>query len=45
MAAQWEDFMQDGDRYNLQYRTAGDGSVRPEHAALHGVSETVYPGQ
>jgi hypothetical protein len=37
--------MQDGDRYNLQYRTAGDGSVRPEHAALHGVSETVYPGQ
>ena len=38
MAAQWEDFMQDGDRYNLQYRTAGDGSVRPEHAALHGVT-------
>lgn len=30
--------MEDGDRYNLQYRTAGDGSVRPEHAALHGVT-------
>ncbi len=38
MAARWESFMEDGDRYNLQYRTAGDGSVRPEHAALHGVT-------
>ncbi len=34
MAAKWERFMEDGDRYNLQYRTAGDGKVRPEHAAL-----------
>lgn len=38
MAARWENFMEDGDRYNLQYRTAGDGSVRPQHAALHGVT-------
>ena len=38
MAAKWEQFMEDGDRYNLQYRTAGDGRVRPEHAALHGVT-------
>ena len=38
MAARWEQFMEDGDRYNLQYRTAGDGRVRPEHAALHGVT-------
>ena len=38
MAAKWESFMQDGDRYNLQYRTANDGRVRPEHAALHGVT-------
>ena len=38
MAARWENFMQDGDRYHLQYRTAGDGRVRPEHAALHGVT-------
>ena len=38
MAARWENFMQDGDRYLLQYRTAGDGRVRPEHAALHGVT-------
>lgn len=45
MAARWESFMEDGDRYNLQYRTAGDGSVRPEHDALHRVSETVYPRQ
>lgn len=38
MAARWEQFMEDGDRYNLQYRTASDGKVRPEHAALHGVT-------
>lgn len=38
MAAKWERFMQDGDRYYLQYRTANDGKVRPEHAALHGVT-------
>lgn len=38
MAAKWEQFQQDGDRYNLQYRTANDGKVRPEHAELHGVT-------
>ncbi len=38
MAAKWEQFAEDGDRYNLQYRTAGDGKVRPEHAALNGVT-------
>lgn len=38
MAAKWEGFMQDGDRYNLQYRTAGDDKVRPEHAALDRVT-------
>ncbi len=38
MAAKWEEFMEDGDRYNLQYRTVRDGKVRPEHAALHGVT-------
>ena len=38
MAAKWERFVQDGDRYNLQYRTARDGKVRPEHAALHGIT-------
>ena len=32
MAAKWHDFEQDGDRYNLQYRTAGDDKVREEHA-------------
>lgn len=35
MAVKWSDFEQDGDRYLLQYRTAGDGLVRPEHQALH----------
>lgn len=38
MAARWEGFMQDGDRYNLQYRTQKDDKVRPEHAALDGVT-------
>lgn len=38
MAAKWERFSEDGDRYNLQYRTANDGKVRPEHAALNGVT-------
>jgi SPP1 gp7 family putative phage head morphogenesis protein len=38
MAAKWEGFMEDGDRYNLQYRTAGDDKVRPQHAALNGVT-------
>jgi SPP1 gp7 family putative phage head morphogenesis protein len=38
MAAKWDEFSQDGDRYYLQYRTAGDGKVRPEHAALNGVT-------
>lgn len=38
MAARWEGFMQDGDRYNLQYRTQKDDRVRPEHAALDGVT-------
>lgn len=38
MAAKWEEFQQDGDRYNLQYRAVMDDRVRPEHAALHGVT-------
>lgn len=38
MASRWEDFEEDGDDYYLQYRTAGDDKVRPEHAALHGVT-------
>lgn len=42
MAAKWERFIRDGDRYYLQYRTAGDDKVRPEHAELHGI--TLPPG-
>lgn len=38
MAAKWEEFQQDGERYNLQYRTAHDDKVRPEHAALDRVT-------
>lgn len=38
MAARWEKIEHDGDRYNLQYRTAGDDRVRQEHAKLNGVT-------
>ena len=38
MAAKWERYAEDGDRYNLQYRTAGDDRVRPEHAELDRVT-------
>ncbi len=34
MAVKWHDIMQDGDRYNLQYRTVGDERVRSDHAVL-----------
>lgn len=34
-AIKWKEFEEDGDRYNLQYRTAGDERVRDEHAVLH----------
>lgn len=51
MAAKWHDIEQDGDRYDLQYRTAGDDKVREEHALLHGITlppsdpfwESYYP--
>lgn len=51
MAAKWEHFSEDGDRYNLQYRTAGDDKVRPAHAELNGITlppsdsfwESYYP--
>lgn len=38
MAAKWERFMEDGDRYYLQYRTAGDAKVRPTHAEMAGIT-------
>jgi SPP1 gp7 family putative phage head morphogenesis protein len=38
MAAQWQKVEQDGDRYDLQYRTANDSRVRPEHAVLDGIT-------
>ncbi len=37
-AAEWERYEEEGDRYNLQYRTASDGRVREEHRALHGIT-------
>ncbi len=51
MAAKWERFAEDGDEYYLQYRTAHDDKVRPEHAALDRVTlpmsdpfwESYYP--
>lgn len=38
MAVKWHDFEEDEDRYNLQYRTAGDEKVRQEHAVLDGTT-------
>ena len=38
MAVKWHDFVADGDRYNLQYRTAGDEWVRSEYAALDNIT-------
>jgi len=37
MAAKWSEFS-DSDRYELQYRTAGDNRVRDEHAALNNIT-------
>lgn len=36
-AANWA-ALSDSDRYNLQYRTAGDDRVRDDHAALNGTT-------
>lgn len=38
MAVKWNDLRQDTDRYFLQYRTAQDSRVRPDHAALDGIT-------
>lgn len=37
-AAKWAEFESDGDRYNLQYRTAGDDRVRDSHDKLRGIT-------
>lgn len=37
-AAQWAEIERDGDDYDLQYRTANDGKVRPSHAQLEGLT-------
>lgn len=38
MAVKWHEFEKDGDSYLLQYRTASDDKVRPEHAVLNGTT-------
>ena len=38
MAVKWKEFKRDGDDYDLQYRTAGDALVSPEHATLNGIT-------
>jgi SPP1 gp7 family putative phage head morphogenesis protein len=38
MSAKWNQFAKDGDRYNLQYRTAGDTKVRDSHAEMAGIT-------
>jgi len=37
-AANWAKIEENGDRYNLQYRTAGDDKVRDSHEALDGTT-------
>lgn len=38
MALRWRQAEQQADRYDLQYRTAGDERVREEHALLDGIT-------
>lgn len=38
MAARWQQIEHDGDRYDLQYRTAEDERVRESHRLLHGTT-------
>ena len=38
MAVRWQQIEADGDRYDLQYRTAMDDHVREDHAILHGTT-------
>jgi len=38
MASRWNEYEADGDRYNLQYRTAGDDRVRESHQLLHNIT-------
>jgi len=38
MAGRWSQFEKDGDRYNLQYRTAQDNKVRESHRAMAGIT-------
>lgn len=37
-AAKWKQYTADGDKYYLQYRTAGDERVRSSHAALNRIT-------
>lgn len=37
-AAQWKNYEKDGERYNLQYRTAYDDRVRTSHRKLEGIT-------
>ena len=37
-AAKWHNYVADGDRYDLQYRTAMDDRVRESHSKLHNVT-------
>ena len=38
MASRWQQIEKDGDRFDLQYRTAQDDRVREDHAILHGTT-------
>ncbi len=38
MAQKWQDYEKSADRFYLEYSTAGDSDVRPEHARLDGIT-------
>lgn len=38
ITAKWYDFKEDGDDYDLQYRTSGDEKVRESHRLLDGIT-------
>lgn len=37
-ADRWNQYQENSDRYDLQYRTAGDDKVRDSHAAMQGIT-------
>jgi SPP1 gp7 family putative phage head morphogenesis protein len=43
-AAKWQSYVEDADRYNLQYRTANDSKVRASHQTLNNITLPITDG-